>query len=161
MKYLGPLLVVGITLFLVLLIGGLNLFSSRESSQAPIVISIDQGIAPLKTSLAKREAAYQTHLEELNKTLEAQQVKYQTKIDTLSAQILAAQNQLTDLQIQKQDLQSEFARLETIQSERSTAYQNQLQQIHDQYAENLAQLQTQLDEAKANLAEVNLQLQNR
>lgn len=161
MKYLGQLLIIGVTLFLVLFVGILNLFSSRESSHAAIVISIDRDIAPLKASLAEREATYQAQLDKIDETIQEQQVKYQAKIETLNTQILAAQQELTDLQTQKQNLESEITRLEAIRSERSTAYQNQLQQIDKQYAESLAQLQTQLDEAKANLTKVNLQLQNR
>lgn len=161
MKHFTVLLTTGIVIFLVLLGGVFSLFNGRESPRPPVVISIDRDIAPLKTSLARREATYQAQIDALDETLQAQESEYQTQAEVLNAQILAAQKQLAGLQAQKQALQSELIRLEAIKTERSTTYQNQIEQTRSQYAKSIAHLQAQLDEAKATLADVNSQLQNR
>ena len=160
MKHLSVLLLGGVVLFVVLLVGVLNFFSGHEPPQSAIVIDIDQDIAPIKATLAQREATYQAQLDSLDKRLQEQQNVYQTTTESLTVQARTLQNQLDVLQTQQQNLQVEVTHLQATINERSAAHQNQLQQLRDQSAQRSLQLQTQLEETQTQLAKANERLQS-
>lgn len=163
MKYLGPLLAGGLTLVIVLIIGVFSFWPAEQAVTADppptqqIVVSIVE-TTELEAAMAEREAVYQAQIEELSRALQERQATYQTQIQELTTQIAAAQNQLNELKIQEQNLPSQITQLEVTRAERLAVYQSQLQQVQEQYNNRLTQLQVQLNEAQARLAEANAQL---
>lgn len=171
MKHLGPLLAGGLTLAVVMVIAVFSFLPPQvlpQSEQAEVaatdnLASTQIVISPVDTSqleatMAEREATYQAQIEELGRALQERQAIYQGQIQELTAQIAAAQNQLNDLRAQEQNLPGQITQLEDTRAERQAAYQAQLQEFQNQFNDRIVQLQAQLNEAQARLAEANAQL---
>lgn len=162
MKNLGPLLAGGLTLLIVLAVGVFSFLPAQpapaaESATGPIVVpAADTG--QLEAAMAERENVYQGQLQQLEQTYQDRQAMYQSQIQTLNSQITAAQNQLDDLTAQEATLSLQVAQFEQSRTERLNTYQAQLNELNPQYADRLSQLQAQINEAQAKLAEVNAQL---
>jgi len=164
MKHLGPILAGGLSLIIVLIVGVFSFLpvTPAEPATANNAASVagEQIVIPavsnpdLEAALAEREAVYMAQIEALDQTFQERQAVYQAQIEQLTTQITAAQNQLTELQVQQQELPGQISQLEATRTERQTVYQTQLQELQNQYADRLAQLQAQVNESRAKLAEV-------
>ena len=159
MKHLSLLLLGSIIVPILLIISFVRFWPNHEPSQPAVVVSVQQELIPLKTSLAQQEADYLAQLEELKQTLQTRQAAYQANTETLNAQIIAAQNQLDDLQHQQQSLQLELTQFQTSRIQQAATYQAQLQQAQAEYDQQLPQLKTQLEATQVELNQINLQLQ--
>jgi len=164
MKHLGPILAGGLSLIIVLIVGVFSFLPMAPAEPATANNAApaagEQIVIPavsnpdLEAALAEREAVYMAQIEALDQTFQERQAVYQAQIEQLTTQITAAQNQLTELQVQQQELPGQISQLEATRTERQTVYQAQLQELQNQYADRLAQLQAQVNESRAKLAEV-------
>jgi hypothetical protein len=121
---------------------------------APVVVDHSQ----IETELARREAIYQDQIAQLDQALQERQATYLSQLETLNAQLTAAQNQFDSLKLQEENLLAKVAELDTIRAERLSAYQTQLQQAQEQYGVRYAEAEAMLGEIQTKLAEANVQL---
>jgi len=116
-KYLGLLLVGCALIPLIYLVSFIASGSGAGSGGQPVVIAVEQDLASIEARLATEEAYSQSRLDRLNEAIQAKQSDYQKETDSLNAQVLAAQLELAQLQINYQNLQSEIEQLDPTQIE--------------------------------------------
>lgn len=159
LKHLGILLAGGITFIIVFAVGIFSFLPQEQPPQPAVVVPATPPNADqLEASLSKREATYQAQITQSGQTLQERQTTYQAQLEELNTQIMAAQQQLNQLKAQEQNLLGQAAQLETSRAERLTTYQSQLEQVQNQYQERFIQWQNQLAEAQTRLNEANAQL---
>jgi DNA repair exonuclease SbcCD ATPase subunit len=124
-KYLGLLLVGCALIPLIYLVSFLIAGPDEGPDGRPVVIAVEQDLASFKARLATEETHAQSRLDRLNEAIQAKQSEYRQKTESLNAQILAAQQELAQLQTEYQNLQSEIDQLDPSQTEI-------LSTIHDQ-----------------------------
>jgi septal ring factor EnvC (AmiA/AmiB activator) len=165
MKYLGPILAGGLTLIIVVVVGIFSFLPAVQSAPVSVVQPQAATIAPptlipvaVNGASAEREVAYQSQIQQLTLAYQQRQAAYQGQIQEIANQINAAQGQLSQLKAQEQALPPQLTQLEAVRAERLKVYQAQLEQVKNQYSDQLAQLQAQLNEAQSKLAQANAQL---
>lgn len=159
MKNLGFILVSAVTIPILLLVGLYLLWPQQPQPQPPLVISVDNELAPLETDLARREATVQAQLDGATAALRQQQAKADEQTNAWLKNVAETQRRLDELQQQSQALQLQIARLEITRTTRLTDYQTELEQTRRQYETRLAELENQLKDTRARLDQVNAQLQ--
>lgn len=158
-RSLGLIVVIGLSLFAILAIGGLIFFPAEPPPRAVIRVPVDPSIGQMEQALADQESAYQARLTGLQQTLEQQEARYQTQIEELEAQIAAAQQQLDDLKSTEQTLSAQVQTLETTRAERQAIYQADLQQSRTEHGTRQTELRTQLDRVQAELGQISGRLE--
>jgi chromosome segregation ATPase len=106
----------------------------------------------------QREEIYQLQIGQLDQTIQEHSTTYQQQLQLLNSQTATAQGQLASLQAQEQALLEQIGQLETTRTSRLETYQGQLIELRTQHNTHYAEMQRQLQEAQAKLAEVNAQL---
>ncbi len=171
MKYLGPVVAVGLMVVIVMVVGIYSFLpavgAAQPSTAAPATLAapvVVEAAAPtidmtqIEQQMAEREAVYQSQIQQLDQALAERQGTYPAQIQQLSQQIAAAQAQLDELNGQEQTLLIQLAELERTRSERLTTYQFQLDSAQAQYIPRFAEMEQQFNEVIALLNETNAKL---
>jgi chromosome segregation ATPase len=159
MKSLTLLFISGIIFLIVLLTGVSNFFLRQELSQPAIVIAVDPTTTYMEKLLGEQETAYQTELNLLEQSLQQDQTAFDEQLQSLKTQITQVQNQLDELEQQRQDLLTQVPLLEATRTGQLARHQTNLEQLRQENIARQSQLQSQLNETQAELAQVNAQLQ--
>lgn len=163
MKNAGVMMAVAATSLIVLAIGIFSFWPGADLEAQPDPATVTPlAVAPdmpaVQAAFAAREALIQTQIQQLDQELAARESEYQARAAELSALIMTGEGQLAQLQDQETVLQEQVDQLLVTQSERAAVYDSQRQQAFYQYQVNIQQLQAQLDEATAKLADAQAQL---
>jgi hypothetical protein len=166
MKSIGMLLVITATAAILFVLVTFNFAPAGAvdadlASQVPPAVTpdvISTEIRAVEAAFAAREALLISQISELDQELVDRQEAYEAHAGELADLIAAGGAQLAELRAQEQLLQQQSDQLLQAQEERSQLYEVQRGQAYSQYQSNIAQLQVQLDEANAKLAELGLQL---
>ncbi|MCB0191285.1 MAG: hypothetical protein KDJ65_05020 [Anaerolineae bacterium] len=167
MKYLGTILAVGLTMFVIVTVGVFSFLpteaepAAAESIPEPLPVpSLPASFEPnrLKTELTGRETLYQTQIADLDQTLQERQSIYHHQIQDMSSQLATAQNQLSQLQAQAETLSQQTHELQTLHDSRVATYQDELTKAQTVYATRFTEIQQAIADAQARLAEANARL---
>ena len=158
MKHLGLLLAGVLALFVFLVIAVFAYMTEELPPRGVIVVPVDPTITRMENDLRSREAAYQARLAELDQSRQQKQTEYQTQLKSLSDEIAAAQQQLTELNSRENELSIQLQQLEVKRAKQLATYQANLQQSRAEYVARQARLQAQLEAAQAELDQVEAEL---
>jgi len=158
MKNLGIILGFGITAPILILVGIYLLWLQEASPQPAFVISINDDVAGVKATLSEKEAIVQTQLDGLSTAFQQQQTHFNEQTEKRQNEIDRAEAELASLDSQIFTLESEIARLEITQTVRLNSYQTELTQTRQQFKTRLAELETQLEAAQTQLADIEIRL---
>ena len=148
-KRLLPWLVVAA---LALLLGlGAFVFQPQASSALAAPIA-----TPLPTAAANGGATDVTA--QINAILEARRAEYTAQLQELARRVELGQAADNALAQQEQVLTQQVTQLQQEREARRTTYRNQYAQLRDTYDQRINQLAIQLQQAQAQLAQVNAQL---
>jgi len=114
--------------------------------------------AAVQAAFAAREALLQAQIAELDRELADRQADYAARAQELADLIAAGEGQLAQLTEQETALQTQVSDLRVALADRQTVYAAQRGQAAAQYQANFDQLQLQLTEANARLADARAQL---
>jgi DNA repair exonuclease SbcCD ATPase subunit len=145
--------VIGLILFLILVIGWFTIFNREEAVQPAIVVPVNPTITYLENGLVEAEATYQAEWANLQQARQQQQNEHQNQVETLQLKLVAAQKQLDELNSEEQALSTQVEQLEATRAAKQIGYKNDLEQARNEYGTKPAQLQSQLDQILAELAE--------
>jgi hypothetical protein len=166
MRNFGALLVVALTAAILLVLTTFN-FAPAEATEPDVASqveplafteAIDTDTGAVEAAFVAREALLQSQIIELEGQLADRQEAYSVRAGELADLIATGSAQLADLEAQEQQLLQQADQLLQAQAERSRLYEGQSGQAYAQYQSSIAQLQLQLDQANAKLAELGLQL---
>ena len=166
MRYLGPILAVGITAIIILTVAVFSFLPNRSTSSpvTPTPSLLVQEVLPtvpaaqIEAEMLRREATYQAQITQLEQAFKERQTTYQQQIQTLTEQVNATQPQVNELKRQEETLGAQVIELQANRNERLAQYQQQLQQAQAQYSTRLSELQTMIDDLRVKLAQANAQL---
>lgn len=158
-KSLGFIVLIGLSLFAILVIGGLIFFPAEPPPRTMIRVPVDPTISHMEQALVEQDSTYQARLAGLQQTLEEQESRYQTQIEALEAEIEAARQQLDQLKSSEQTVAAQVQALETTRAEQQAVYRSELQQARTEHESRQTELQTQLDRIQAELAQIPVRLE--
>ncbi|GAB4422413.1 MAG: hypothetical protein Kow0031_00130 [Anaerolineae bacterium] len=160
MKNLAFIFISVVAVAALFLVGGYLLWPSRPRPQPPLVISIDDQIAPLQAQLAQQEADMQAQLDDMLATLQQQQAELDAQTEHWQESVAEAQNQLDALNTQAQELQLLINQLELSRTIRSGEWDREVEEVRQQYDSRLQTLESQLNETRLRLEQTSAQIQN-
>jgi chromosome segregation ATPase len=157
-KYLGLLLVGCALVPLVYLVSFFALGPGVGSGGRPVVIAVEQDLALIEARLATEEAQSRNQLDRLSEAIQAKRSNYQNEAESLNAQILAAQQELAQLQIKYQNLQSEIEQLDPAPIEILSTIHAELRKPGDRTDPGQNLISPQLQQPADDLAQDNARL---
>ena len=159
LKSLGVFLLIGASLFAILVLGVFIFFPTPARSNEVITVPVDPAVSKLEQTLAQQEAADLARLTTLQQTLTDQTRRQTLQIEALKANITVAQQQLDTLQQSGQELAAQVETLQNTRAENLAAHQAGLQQARTEYSTQQAALQNELERVQSELSEAVTQLQ--
>ena len=170
MRYFGPILAVGLTTIVILIVAVFSFLPIRSASvpvtatPPPVIQEVlptnptQFNAAQIEAEMLRREATYQAQITQLEQAFKERQTTYQQQIQTLTEQVNATQPQVNELKRQEETLGAQVIELQANRNERLAQYQQQLQQAQAQYSTRLSELHTMIDDLRVKLAQANAQL---
>ncbi len=147
-KSKGPILAVSLTLIIAALVAVFSFLPGDAPASAAADLNTFSG----------QDIAYQEQIAQLNLQAQDRQAIYQAQQAELASRLTLGRQRLQELTVLEQTLQQQIEQLNAVRAERQMVYEGQLQEASSQFDVRYAQLQAQLNEALARLAEANAQL---
>lgn len=165
MKNAGVIIAVGMTALVVLAVVAFSFMPEAGAVQPdpaipdlPAAAATTGDPAAVEAAFAAREALIASQARELDRELADRNASYQARAEELTALIATGEAQLAELESAELALQEQVTGLDTALVDRAALYEQRRVQAYTQYQTGINQLQAQLDEANAKLADARAQL---
>ena len=165
MKNVGVVVAVALTALVVMVIAVLNFSPQVGAASGDMALPPTAAPAPIigdpaaiQAAFVAREALIQAQIQVLDHELAARSADYDARVVELTGLIATGEANLAQLSAGEIALREQVDELSAALADRGLLYEGQRAQAYQQYQASLQQLQIQLDEANAKLADARAQL---